>query len=729
MRKLKALASNYPFNNVSLPWEDRVNDLVNRLTLEEIQDQMAHGGGGKQSEPAKAIERLGIGRYQWSTECLRGDVGQNATAFPQSLGLAAAFSPDLIFRMAQATAVEVRGKHNDFVKQGIYLSHTGASCFSPVINIMRDPRWGRNQETYGEDPYLSGVYAANFIQGLQGNDTRYVRASGGCKHFDVHGGPDSIPVSRFKFNAQVSERDWRSTFLPAFRKCVEAGTYNLMCSYNSVNGIPACANHKLLTDILRTEWGFKGYVVSDGGALHIVVSGHHYLNNSVDTAAACANAGCSLELGGGMNPIFMSILDAIKQNKTTEDKVRELVKPMFYTRMRLGEFDPPEMNPYSKLSSADVLTPEHKALAVEAAMKSFVLLKNVNDTLPLNKTGTIGVVGPMANDPLQIFGDYTPSPPRNVSTPLQGLYALASRTQYASGCHDTTCSTYNSSAVFKAISGTDINFVVLGTGQAIEREGNDRPDTELPGQQKTLLQDVINNTPPHVPIILLLFNAGPVNISIADQDPRVSAIMECFFPATFTGDALRHVLLNDVKGAAPAGRLPFTWPMWASQIPPMTNYSMEGRTYRYFEGEPLYPFGYGLTYTKFEYIALGLSDSIRAGDTAKGFFIIHNNGSYSADEVAQIYVSWRNKTTPSPALQLVWFDRITQVEAGVELIQVDFEIDPKSLALWHPDGWYIEQGTLDVYVGGQQPNQKRNASSNVIHTSLDIVGTKYLGKY
>ncbi|KAK7108534.1 uncharacterized protein [Littorina saxatilis] len=586
------------------------------------------------------------------------------------------------------------------------------------------------QETYGEDPYLSGVYATAYIQGLQGNDTRYVRASGGCKHFDAYGGPESNPVSRMVFNAQVSERDWRTTFLPAFRMCVEAGTYNIMCSYNSVNGIPACASRELLTDILRGEWGFKGYVVSDSFALHIVISPHKYVNNSVDAAAACVNAGCNLELGGRDDPVFMSIVDAVNQNKTTEAQVRDLVKPLFYTRMRLGEFDPPEMNPYSKLSTADVLTPEHKALAVEAAMKSFVLLKNINGILPLKMKGTIGVVGPMADNAVQIFGDYAAQPPRkDVTTPLEGLSAMATKTLYASGCNDTNCNVYNSSAVLKAISGTDINFVVLGTGQAVEREGHDRADTELPGQQKALLQDVINNSPLHVPIILLLFNAGPVNISFAHHDPRVSAILECFFPAQATGEALRHVLLNDVEGAVPAGRLPYTWPLLASQIPPMVNYSMQGRTYRYFEGEPLYPFGYGLSYSIFQYMDINLPDQITAGEMAKGFFTLVNNGHYVADEVTQIYISWSTATVPSPQLQLVWFNRTSAVPTGGEIVQIDFEINPKSFAVLHSDGWYIEQGTVDVYLGGQQPNQNIGVRSNVLHTSLNIVGTKFLGKY
>ncbi|XP_070191074.1 uncharacterized protein [Littorina saxatilis] len=668
---------NFPFRNVSLPWEDRVADLVNRLTLEEIQDQMAKGRSGGNKGPAKAIARLGIGQYQWSTECLRGSSapGAHGTSYPQALGLAAAFSPDLIFKVAEATGVEVRGHHKFFVEQNNYEEHTGLSCFSPVINIMRDPRWGRNQEgqlqsleTYGEDPYLSGEYAAAFVQGLQGNHSRYVRASAGCKHFDAYAGPENIPVSRFLFDARVSERDWRTTFLPAFRRCVEAGTYSLMCSYNKINGVPACADETLLTDILRTEWGFRGYVVSDGGALDII-NGRHVFNTTTDTVAACVNAGCNLELPGDSDfgPVYLYMLEAIKQNKLTEAKVREMVKPLFYTRMRLGEFDPPEMNPYSKLSLADVETAEHRALTLEAAMQTFVLLKN-NGVLPLHKTGTIGVVGPMANNEQQLLGTYSAVPTwKYMISPLEGLTPLASKVQYASGCDDTVCKTYNSSAVRRAVSGTYINFVVLGTGQAVEAEGQDRPDTELPGHQKTLLQDVISNTPSDTPIVLLLFNAGPVNISFADQDPRVSAIMECFFPAQATGDALRHVLLNDVRGAVPAGRLPFTWPLLASQIPPMVNYSMKGRTYRYFEGDPLYPFGYGLSYTTFEYTASVHTTTVRAGQPLTGSFWIRNTGTFEADEVTQVYIAWHNNTVPVPKLQLAWFKRYTVPTGGAHV--------------------------------------------------------------
>ncbi|KAK7108563.1 hypothetical protein V1264_016285 [Littorina saxatilis] len=710
----------------------RVDDIVKRLTLEEMQLQMARGGAFDVGGPAPAIPRLGIGPYEWDTECLRGDsmAPGNATAFPQALGLAAAFSPDLMFRIAEATGVEVRGKHNDFVKQGVYGYHTGASCFSPVINIMRDPRWGRNQETYGEDPYLTGVHATAYIQGLQGNDTRYVRASGGCKHFDCHSGPDNIPENRFSFNAEVSEEDWRMTYLPAFRTCVEAGTYNIMCTYNRINGIPNCANKKMLTDVLRGEWNFTGYVISDQGAIENIINYHHYLNNSVDTVAACVNAGCNLELSNNLKtPVYFSLVEAVKQGKVTEDLVRERVRPLFYTRMRLGEFDPPEMNPYSKLSNADVETPEHKALAVEAAMKSFVLLKN-NGILPLKKTkyDRLGFLGPFANNASQLSGDYPPNAPLDdVITPLKALQSLAEHLQFAPGCDGTVCAKYNSASVISAASDTDINFVFVGTGQAVEAEGNDRPDTELPGYQRQLLQDVINSSPT-TPVVVILFNAGPVNISFADVDPRVAAILECFFPAQATGEALRHVLLNDVKGAVPAGRLPYTWPMLASQIPQMVNYSMQGRTYRYFEGEPLYPFGYGLSYTNFSYVEFAYGSSVKAGEPLTGYFYVTNKGNFDADEVAQVYISWQDESLPAPKLQLCWFKRFTMT-ANQERLKVDFEVDPRSMALWISGGWYITPGKMNLFIGGQQPFQKRAAPSHVLFLDFEITGSKYIGRY
>ncbi|XP_046577967.1 xylan 1,4-beta-xylosidase-like [Haliotis rubra] len=468
--------ADFPFRNPSLPWSDRVDDLVSRLSIEEIQYQMARGGAVH--DGTLPIPRLGIKPYSWNTECLRGDVGAgNATGFPQALGLAASFSPLLVFQIAEATAVEVRAKYNNYSEHGLQASHMGVSCFSPVINIVRDPRWGRNQETYGEDPFLTSILAVSFIQGLQGNNTRYVRANAGCKHFAAYDGPENIPISRKKFDAKekttrgytsVSERDLRTTFLPAFRACVKAGTYSVMCSYNSVNGVPTCVSKQLLNDILREEWGFTGYVVSDSGAIENIYKGHNYSDSYTDIVADCVNAGCNLELSGrDENLTYFSMVDAINEGKLTEEKVRQMVKPLFYTRMRLGEFDPPEMNPYFKLDLSVIKSEAHQMLAIDAAMKTFVLLKNEGNLLPLKKDtfNRIAIVGPMANNRRLIFGDYAPSTFYTfVQTPLQGLTKLAQSVNHAAGCDDTFCKHYDAVSIKKAVAMTEVIFVCLGTG-------------------------------------------------------------------------------------------------------------------------------------------------------------------------------------------------------------------------------------------------------------------------
>ncbi|XP_067675245.1 uncharacterized protein [Haliotis asinina] len=723
----------YPFRNTSLAWEDRVNDLVGRLTLDEIKLQMTRGGAGPQAGPAPAIPRLDIKPYSWNTECLRGDVGAGeATSFPQAIGLGASFSPDLIFRVAQATGEEVRAKYNNYTKYETYGDHKGISCFSPVINIARDPRWGRNQETYGEDPFLSGVLAANFVNGLQGNDPRYVRANAGCKHFNVHGGPENIPVSRASFDAKVSERDWRTTFLPAFRSCVKAGTYSLMCSYNSINGVPACANKKLLTDILRTEWGFKGYVVSDEAAIENIITEHHYLNNSVDTVAACVKAGSNLELSYNKDePVFFSVVDAVKQGKLTEDEVRTSVKTLFNVRMRLGEFDPPEMNQYTKLNMSIVQGEAHRNLSVEAALKTFVLLKN-DKILPLKPSSykSVAVVGPMANNTYQMFGDYTPTiNPTYTTRPLQGVQSIWSTVRYGAGCTDNKCIQYNSQEIQTAATGSDLIFVCLGTGQELESEANDKANLDLPGQQLQLLQDAVNaGKASGAKVILLLFNAGPLNITWAVESSNVQVIVELFFPAQSTGEALRRVLLAEGPNSVPAGRLPVTWPKYMHMVPDMTNYSMVERTYRYATYPVLFPFGYGLSYTSFFYDILEYPDHVTAGTDFTGAVLFVNQGSFDGDEVVQVYISWSNATVTVPQLQLVAFNRVF-APRGVQT-QWNFTISAESMAVWTDEkGWVVEPGVMSFWVGGQQPNVQPAIISNVIHGQFTVMGQKILGRY
>ncbi|XP_048258477.1 probable beta-D-xylosidase 7 isoform X3 [Haliotis rufescens] len=720
----------FPFRNTSLSWDERVDDLVGRLSIEEIMYQMTKGGTSPGNGPTPPIPRLGIGPYSWNTECLRGDVeAGNATSFPQSLGLAAAWDPDVVYKVAEATSEEVRGKFNDFVKNKQYGTHKGISCFSPVINIMRDPRWGRNEETYGEDPHLTGQYAAHFVWGLQGNHPRYVRANAGCKHFDAYAGPESIPVSRMSFNAVVSERDWRTTFLPAFRTCVKAGTYNIMCSYNSINGVPACANKRLLTDILRDEWGFQGYVVSDQGAIENIIGSHHYLNNSVDTVAACVNAGCNLELAGKAEAVYLSMLDAVKQGKLTEDLMRERVKKLFYTRMRLGEFDPPSMNPYSTYDLSYVESAAHRELAVWAATRTFVLLKNDGGFLPLKqKIDTIGVVGVMTFEGNNTVGNYAPNTdPRFMSRTIDGLRTLGNVVQAASGCNDSMCEKYDAAAIKKAVTGVDVLFITLGTGASIEKEGHDKPDIELPAGQVQLLKDAVQYSG-NVPIVLLLFNAGPLNMTFAVGNPRIVSIMEVFYPAQATGEALRRVLTNDGGNNVPAGRLPYTWPRSLDGFPEMVNYSMDGRTYRYFNTEVLYPFGYGLSYSTFFYKEVTYPGLVKAGQSANVTTVVVNNGPYAADEVVQLYVRWESPSVPTPKIQLVDFKRVSL--AVKQELAVNLTITAQNMAIWDDNnGWIVEDGYLEMFVGGQQPNQVPTVPSNIMSGSVLIDGTVILGKY
>ncbi|XP_076466996.1 uncharacterized protein LOC143298149 [Babylonia areolata] len=717
----------YPFRNVSLPWATRVDNLVSLLTLTEVQLQMARGGHGRDVSPAPPIPHLGVGPYSWNTECLRGVVNAGpATSFPQALGLAATFSPELVFRVARATGLEARAKYNNYTRTGVYGDSRGLSCFAPVINIMRDPRWGRNQETYGEDPILSSILAASFVRGLQGNDSRYVLTNAGCKHFDVYGGPENIPVSRVSFDARVSEVDWHQTFLPAFKACVEAGTFSLMCSYNSINGVPACANHRLLTEILRDEWGFTGYVISDEKALERIVTAHNYSKDFVTAAAAAVNAGVNLEISGNLvNNVMMNVVEAVKRGLLKEATVRERVKPLFYTRMRLGEFDPPAMNPYTRLDLSLIQSPAHQALSLEAAKNSFVLLKNKGGFLPIgNDFNHVAVVGPMADNPEWLYGDYSPTVNVTLTvTPVQGLRQVGQSLTTAQGCDDPRCQTYSSSQVKAAVAGADIVFVCLGTGQPVEGENRDRPDLELPGQQLQLLKDAVSFSG-GAPVVLLLFNAGPLNVTWADQHASVPAILECWFPAQSAGTALLQVLTNQGGHSSPAGRLPATWPLLADQIPDMVNYSMSGRTYRYSQGPSLYPFGYGLSYTTFRYSDLVTPKTLTPGHDLPLTLTVSNTGDLAADEVVQIYVQWpQSPGVQTPGLQLVAIRRVTTRPHGA--VKLRFQVPGKYLAVYtdQHSGWTYLPGTMRVYAGGQQPRQ-RSVGSNVI--SADVIMTKAL---
>ncbi|XP_038066380.1 xylan 1,4-beta-xylosidase-like [Patiria miniata] len=723
---LLASSTEFPFQNFSLPWEERLADLISRLELDDIVLQLARGGAGPNG-PTPPIPRLGIGPYNWNTECLRGDVqAGNATSFPQAIGIAASFSVDLANSLASATSEEVRAKYNNFTQHGIHRDHCGLSCFSPVVNIMRHPLWGRNQETYGEDPYLTGEMAKAFVnglQGLQGPAARYLRTAAGCKHFAVYSGPEDYPSSRYTFNAGATERDLYMTYLPAFRECVKAGAYSVMCSYNSIDSIPACVDQRFLTDILRTEFGFKGYVVSERNALEYVFLKHNYTQTPLQTAVAGVKAGCNLEQADWAQNVYTNLTKAVQAGLVTEDELRQLVRPLFYTRLRLGEFDPPEMNPWGRLqASEEVESLQHQNFAVLAAVQSFVLLKNANNTLPIGRVNKIAIIGPFANSPQDLFGSYAPqTDPKFISTPWDGLRRLGRSQRLAAGCNNPICDQYNQTAVMDAVTGVDLVIACLGTGTQVENEGLDRRNMSLPGHQLELLQNAVKYAVGK-PLILLLFNGGPLDIGWADNSTGVHAIMECFYPAQATGTAVHNVLINSQfpTDASPSGKLPFTWPRSLDQVPAMTNYNMTNRTYRYFTGDPLYPFGYGLSYTQFNYINITVGNTtIHPCDNLMVYVTLVNTGTSYAYETVQVYIKWHNASVTTPNIQLAAFNRFRTTPYNKV---TDYLTIPARVRAVFTNALVLEPGVFTVYGGGQQPDQKRQVGSNVVNTTFTVAG-------
>ncbi|XP_026690372.2 uncharacterized protein LOC100182860 [Ciona intestinalis] len=718
----KVTSKEFPFRNFSLPFEERLEDLVNRLTIEEVILQLSRGGV-RDNGPAPAITRLGIGPYQWNTECLRGyAMNGDATCFPQPIGLAATFDQGLIYKMAKTIALEARAKHNNFTKNGNFGDHTGLSCFSPVINILRHPLWGRNQETYGEDPVLTSLMARAYVTGLQG-DGIYLPATAVCKHFVAYGGPENIPTTRFSFSANVSDHDIGTTFYPAFRECVHAGAQGVMCSYNAINGVPSCAN-PMLEATLRKKFHFNGYVVSDENALENIDVYFNFTKSKLETAAVALNAGVDLELTGfGKTNRYSLLNEAVEQGLVTEEALRRSAKRLFRTRMALGEFDPPEFNHWLNVSIDVVQSMAHRKQALEVAAKSFVLLKN-DGILPLNQLyDRVSIVGPFINNSEALTGDYPAEfDLKYFSSPLFAANSLSSSgvARFTTGCVGTNnqnlpiCSTYNSTHVKEVVTGSDIVLVTLGTGLGVEAESNDRRDINLPGKQLQLIQDVVKYA--NGPVIVLLFNAGPLDVSWVMSN--TAAVIACHFSAQMTGEAMLEVLTGIFN---PAGRLPNTWPAFMQQVPPMTDYSMHERTYRYSTSTPLFPFGYGLSYTKFWYLdAVVEPTTIQRCQIPVVRVLIQNTGHLDGEEVVQVYMTSKKKRDRELLRQLVAFQRVP-IKAGEE-VSISLPIPHLSRAIWLEHNgsydYYFDADEFTLYVGGQQPHQVVKVPSNILELSF-----------
>lgn len=573
----------------------RAEELVDQMTVEEMASQLRFD--------APAIERLGIPEYNWWNEGLHGVArAGTATMFPQAIGLAATFDEELMQRVGDVIATEGRAKYNESIRHGDRDIYKGLTFWSPNINLFRDPRWGRGHETYGEDPYLTGELGCAFIRGLQGegDGVPYLKLAACAKHFAVHSGPEA---ERHSFDAVVSEKDLRETYLPAFEHCVkEAHVEAVMGAYNRTNGVPCCGHQYLIQEVLRGEWQFEGHFVSDCWAVNDFHTNHHVTDSAEESAALALESGCDLNCGC----TYQKLLNAYGLGMVSKETIRESAVRLFTTRYLLGMFDetPYDAIPYEKVDCA-----EHHALAVQAAEESLVLLKN-DGILPLSREQihTLAVIGPNADSRRALIGNYHGTASEYV-TVLEGIRAEAGdgiRILYSEGSHlflekgDSLAKPHHLISEAQTVAEhADAVILCLGLDETLEGEagdaGNsdasgDKADLQLPASQKKLLESVLAVGKPTV-VCMLAGSAMDLNLA----SEQASAILQVWYPGALGGRAVAKALFG---GCSPSGKLPITLYRDLGGLPEFTDYSMKGRTYRYLEKEPLYPFGYGLTYGK-----------------------------------------------------------------------------------------------------------------------------------
>ncbi|KAI4298555.1 hypothetical protein L6164_032102 [Bauhinia variegata] len=594
--------SKFPFCNTSLSYVARAKDLVSRLTLQEKAQQLVNAAAG--------ISRLGVPAYEWWSEALHGvsNVGPGtrfdsrvpgATSFPAVILSAASFNASLWYKMGQVVSTEARAMYN--------VGLAGLTFWSPNVNVFRDPRWGRGQETPGEDPLVVSRYAVKYVTGLQQVDEATsqgdrLKVSSCCKHYTAYDLDNWKGIDRFHFDAKVTKQDLEDTYQPPFKSCVEEGhVSSVMCSYNRVNGIPTCADPDLLQGIVRGQWGLDGYIVSDCDSVEVYYNAIHYTATPEDAVALALKAGLNMNCG---NFLGKYTVNAVNQKMVDVSIVDQALVYNYIVLMRLGFFDDPKSIPFANLGPSDVCTSDNQQLALDAAKQGIVLLEN-KGALPLSKTNikNLLVVGPNANATTVMISNYAGIPCRYTS-PLQGLKKYISTVTYAPGCNNVKCSDQSLiSAATKAASNADAVVVVVGLDQSIEAEGLDRVNLTLPGFQEKLVKDVADATKGTV--ILVIMAAGPIDISFTNSVNKIEAILWVGYPGQDGGDAIAQVIFGDYN---PGGRSPFTWypQSYADQVA-MSDMNMRanssrnfpGRTYRFYTGKSLYEFGHGLSYSTF----------------------------------------------------------------------------------------------------------------------------------
>ena len=683
--------------------------LVDRMTLEEKASQLRFD--------APAIERLGIPEYNWWNEALHGVArGGTATIFPQAIGLAAMFDDELLEKIAEAASVEARAKYNALSVLGDRDIYHGLTMWSPNVNIFRDPRWGRGHETYGEDPYLTSRLGTAFVRGLQG-DGETMRTSGCAKHFAVHSGPEAL---RHSFNAVASPKDLEETYLPAFRALVcDAGVESVMGAYNRTNGEPCCASNYLMTK-LRDDWGFEGHFVSDCWAIRDFHENHKVTPDAAHSAAMALKAGCDLNCGCA----YQNILQAYKEGLVTEEDITRCAVRLFTARYMLGILGD-EGSEFDEIGYDVIECDSHLSLSLKAAAESCVLLKN-DGLLPLDAEtcGTLGVIGPNANSRSALIGNYHGTASR-YTTVLEGIQdrtAGRCRILYSAGCAlsgdrtEPLAKPHDRIAEAVAVAEhSDKVILVLGLDETLEGEegdtGNsyysgDKPDLCLPEPQQILLERILAVGKPTV---VILMAGSAIDLSVAQED--ASAVLMSWYPGALGGKAVAQLLFGD---RSPSGKLPVTFYYNGAlaEMPEFTDYSMRGRTYRYYRGTPLYPFGYGLTYAKCAVTDLH-------ADRTQATVRVRNEGKRDTDEVIELYIRDEGSPDAPPNPVLCGFRRI-HLAAGAEA-EFSVAIDPRAFTVVNDCGERIPgSGRWTLYAGFGAPDRRTEALTGRAPVSAEL---------
>ena len=682
----------------SLSFAERAKDLVQRLSLDEKVGLMSH--------PAHGIPRLNIPAYNYWNEALHG-VARNgrATVFPQAIGMAATWDKELILKVATAISDEGRAKYHTALKRNGYTDqYQGLTFWSPNVNIFRDPRWGRGQETWGEDPFLTGEMASAYVRGLQGEDPKYLKSAACAKHYAVHSGPEK---DRHTFKAIVTKRELNDTYLPAFRKLVtEAKIESVMGAYNRLFDEPCCASKLLIEDILRDEWNFQGHFVSDCLALADFHLNHKITNDEAESAALALKHGCDL----GCDHVYNEIPEAIQRGLITEADVDRALERTLLTRFKLGMFDPAEDVPFASIPSDVVACDEHRKLAYHTATESVVLLKNKDHILPIKpSTRKIFVTGPTATSMEVLLGNYYGFNNQMV-TLLEGItgrlpegmgmeYHSGAMLKHPREIKETWAPLMALSADFAIVCAGNSSFLEGEEGESLlSPQNGDRESISLPESQVDYIKELAIHG---VKIVLVLTGGSP--IALGEVEDMVDAILFVWYPGMEGGRAVADVLFGDVS---PAGKLPLTFPKSLDQLPAFDDYSMNGRTYRYMTEEPLYPFGFGLGYSHFEYSDLRLEkQKLSPGDSLNVSLTLQNSGGTDSAEVVQFYLSDLKASTIVPLHHLVGFERVS-LKAGKSRT-IHFTLTPEMMSFFNDDGKLtLEPGEFRLEVGGCSPGKR-----------------------